>query len=170
MKRKVIQRKKTASLYFAYGSNLNWEQLQQRCPGARFVDLALLPDHRLAFTRASNYWGGGVADVVPTPGAQVWGVIYAVSRRCLTALDQYEGYQPGRRYNAYRRLAAVVWRRGDSSRPEKVWLYQAVAMEAFIAPSRRYKEVIRQGAVSWGLPQSYITEVIDPVPCQEDLI
>jgi hypothetical protein len=41
-------------LYFAYGSNMNWQQMQDRCPSARFFGVALLPDHKLAFTRESD--------------------------------------------------------------------------------------------------------------------
>ncbi len=156
-------------LYFAYGSNLNWEQIRRRCPSAGFVDLALLPDHRLAFNRYCGSYRGGVADVVPESGAQVWGVIYALAAEDLLALDNYEGYRPGRKRNAYVRQEAIVWRQGDPTRPEKVFLYRAVPQQEFIAPSRRYKKIIQQGAVYWGLPRSYLDAVLEPVPCQEDL-
>jgi len=40
--------------YFAYGSNMNWTQMAQRCPSARFVSVARLKDHRFAITRQSR--------------------------------------------------------------------------------------------------------------------
>lgn len=40
--------------YFAYGSNMNWQQMTQRCPSARFVSVARLPEHKLAITRQSR--------------------------------------------------------------------------------------------------------------------
>jgi hypothetical protein len=43
--------------YFAYGSNLNWAQMWGRCPSASFMEVASLPNHRLAFTRYSSSRG-----------------------------------------------------------------------------------------------------------------
>ena len=59
-------------LYFAYGSNLHWPQMKERCPSARFHCVAKLKDHRLAFTRKSISRDCGVADVVPEQGHDVW--------------------------------------------------------------------------------------------------
>jgi len=78
-------------LYFAYGSNMNWQQMQERCPSARFFGVALLPDHKLAFTRKSIKRGCGVADAVPTQGQKVWGVVYEVTDRDVIKLDKSEG-------------------------------------------------------------------------------
>ena len=40
-------------LYFAYGSNLNWNQmLKDRCPGAKFITKYNLYGYKLIF---SNY-------------------------------------------------------------------------------------------------------------------
>ena len=66
-------------LYFAYGSNMNWLQMQNRCPSARFLYRAVLPDYKLAFTRKSVKRGCGVADVVPARGQNAWGVVYEIS-------------------------------------------------------------------------------------------
>ena len=53
------------ALYFAYGSNLNEEQVFRRCPGARCYGPCTLPDYRLVFD--------GVADIIPARGAAVEG-------------------------------------------------------------------------------------------------
>jgi hypothetical protein len=66
-------------LYFAYGSNLDFDQMSERCPSARFVAIAELPHHRLAFTRRSKNRNCGVADAVPDVSQSVWGVVYAIS-------------------------------------------------------------------------------------------
>ena len=75
-------------LLFAYGSNLAAEEV---APEARFLGAAVLPDFRLALTRRSIRWGGGVADVVPAPGERVWGAAYDAPEAALTALDRKEG-------------------------------------------------------------------------------
>jgi len=36
---------------FAYGSNMNWNQMRERCPSSRFVGIAVLRDHKLAVMR-----------------------------------------------------------------------------------------------------------------------
>ena len=66
------------TLYFAYGSNLSIRQMRRRCPGSEVVGRARLPDYRLGFTRYATKRKGGVADIVPEPGAEVWGALYTV--------------------------------------------------------------------------------------------
>lgn len=38
-------------LYFAYGSNMNWDRMKDRCSSACFVGIATLEGYKLAFTR-----------------------------------------------------------------------------------------------------------------------
>lgn len=49
-------------LYFAYGSNLLYEQMRERCSSASFGTLAYYPNFKLDFTRKSTK-GGWVADM-----------------------------------------------------------------------------------------------------------
>tara|TARA_B100000315_G_scaffold65392_1_gene59359 strand:+ start:3991 stop:4161 length:171 start_codon:yes stop_codon:yes gene_type:complete len=51
-------------LYFAYGSNLDNDQMKDRCPSAKDKGTACLKEHRLDFTRHSTRWDCAVADVV----------------------------------------------------------------------------------------------------------
>src|SRR5436853_668250 len=94
------QHRGDAVLYFAYGSNMDWAQMNKRCPSARFVGIAALTEHRVGFTRRSVNRGCGVADVIPEAGRKVWGVVYEVSDLDLDRLDKSEGYQPGRHKNS----------------------------------------------------------------------
>ena len=98
-------------LYFAYGSNMDLRQMRRRCPSYRFVSIAKLEDHKLAFTRRSPRRRCGVADVIPSPGEEVWGVLYNIkTRRDVLALDRAEGYKAGRkRVNGYDRELRKVW-------------------------------------------------------------
>jgi len=82
-----------ASLYFAYGSNMDGSQMAKRCPGAIRVDpVAVLHDHRLAFAGYSKSRGGGVATVIPTAGSMTPGVVYLVDPEHIESLDRYEGH------------------------------------------------------------------------------
>lgn len=92
-------------LYFACGSNMDWDQMRERCPSARFVGVAKLPEHKLAFSRRSKKRGCGVADAVADQGSSVWGVVYEVDDRDVGQLDAAEGYSPGRVKNARGRIS-----------------------------------------------------------------
>lgn len=76
--------------YFAYGSNMNLEQMEYRCPDAEVVGKAVLKDCRLVFRGNRN--GNGVASVVPDPGKEVQGLLWKITPRCEQSLDFYEGY------------------------------------------------------------------------------
>jgi len=109
-------------LYFAYGSNLDWAQMKQRCPLAKFVCRAKLPAHRLAFTLKSARRDCGVADVLPDQAKDVWGVVYELPDSELKNLDKREGYRPGKPYeqNQYTRGDQYVWPDGDAKQPSVV--------------------------------------------------
>ncbi len=72
-------------LYFAYGTNLNREQMAKRCPEFEFVSNAQLHSYRLDNTSYN------VANIIKDPNGVVDGVIYSLSINDLNNLDQFEG-------------------------------------------------------------------------------
>src|SRR5438046_3310953 len=84
------------TLYFAYGSNMDWAQMKERCPFAKFVCRAKLPSHRLAFTLRSYSRRCGVADILRDETREVWGVVYELRESELKNLDKDEDFNPGR--------------------------------------------------------------------------
>lgn len=147
-------------LYFAFGSNLDPEQMQRRCPDSRVVGLAALRDHRLSFPLTSHDWGGGVAGVQTAHGSTVWGVLYEVTEADLASLDRYEHFLgAGDQHNLYDRETTTVelTRPDDGSIPRRVraWIY--LTRQANPArPSRRYLDAILRGARHHRLPEEYI--------------
>lgn len=73
-------------LYFAYGSNINLNQMAFRCPAATPVCPVTLDDYELTFR------GGGVATIIPAEGKQVPGLLWELTPECERALDHYEGF------------------------------------------------------------------------------
>ena len=73
-------------LYFAYGSNINLEQMACRCPDACVVGPVFLEDYELLFRR------GGFATIAPKAGGRVHGLLWSLTRSCERSLDRYEGY------------------------------------------------------------------------------
>ena len=147
-------------LYFSYGSNLDPEQMRERCPRARVVGLAALRDERLVFPLFSTNWGGGVASVQAAHGRTVWGVLYDLEEAELTALDAFEGFvAPGSQHNLYDREHVTVdlVRPDDGSIPRRVraWIYIARPSNPQ-PPTRRYLDTILRGALHHRLPEDYV--------------
>ncbi len=147
-------------LYFAYGSNLDPDEMRERCPESRVVGLALLRDHRLTFPLRSERWGGGAAGVTHAHGGAVWGALYELSESDLASLDAYEGWKgPGDHHNLYDRDLATVelTRPDDGSVPRRVRAYTYFARTLNpTPPSRRYLETLLKGARHHRLPPEYI--------------
>ena len=155
----MANRNLASSFYFAYGSNMNWQQMQSRCPSARFVAAALLPDHQLAFTRYSSKRQCGVADAVPAKNRNVWGAVYEINASDLSALDRSEGFVQGRINNSYVRRECTVLQKGQSDRPFDVFIYFANPQPNPPLPNVAYKDLILSGARHWRLSDDYIREL-----------
>lgn len=146
-------------LYFAYGSNMNWEQIKKRCPSVTFLGRATLLNHKIAFTRKSTR-KGGVADVVPAMGEVVWGVLYRIDEFDLGRLDTFEGYDPNRSVNDYVRHEMCVFLEGKDEATMTVWIYTVQQKAATqIPPNQEYLGIIIEGAEFWHLPEEYIQEL-----------
>ena len=84
--------------YFAYGSNLNIRAVTEWCRhyGHRAPTLkpgkpAVLDNYRLCFPIFSEYFGGGIADIVYDPGKYVAGALFDLSDADLKVLDAKVG-------------------------------------------------------------------------------
>lgn len=73
-------------LYFAYGSNINLEQMEHRCPDAQIVGPVTLENYELQFR------GHGFATVAPKEGSVVHGLLWKLPPVSEQTLDRYEGY------------------------------------------------------------------------------
>ena len=143
------------TLIFAYGSNMDFTQMRDRCPSATFVCKALLPQHRLAFTRRSVNRNCGVSDAVSAPDSHVWGVVYDVSENEVPILDSREGVNS----NSYVRRTGIVYKDGDEAKALNVHIYFAVPQENPPLPNQDYKNLIVNGANHWDLPAHYRAEL-----------
>jgi gamma-glutamylcyclotransferase len=142
--------------YFAYGSNMDWQQMRSRCPSARFVSIGSLRDYRFAIVRRSRQRGCGVAGLLPFPGARVWGVVYELPESEVLRLDECEDYVPGRAVNSYWRRECRVH---APDRDLSAFTYFAEPEADFPPANAEYKRLILSGATYWGLPADYIAEL-----------
>ena len=82
--------KNANKLYAAYGSNLNLEQMEYRCPYAVPLGTAELAGYRLLFRGGRD--GSAVATVEPMGGGSVPVLLWEITPRDEEALDRYEGW------------------------------------------------------------------------------
>ena len=75
-------------LYLAYGSNLNLEQMANRCPTAKVVGNSKINGYRLLFRGAH---AGAVATIEPFKGESVPVLAWEITPADEAALDRYEG-------------------------------------------------------------------------------
>lgn len=128
-------------LYFAYGSCMCRPSLRETVPRFELIGAARLKGYRLAFTYKSVARGGGVADVVPDPGREVWGVLFRVPQKYLVRLDEREGAHLG----LYERAWVAVEFQGSLFEP--VLTYTVVNKELReLAPTPEYAGLIYDGA------------------------
>jgi gamma-glutamylcyclotransferase (GGCT)/AIG2-like uncharacterized protein YtfP len=126
------------TLMFAYGSNLNIDQMSWRCPDAQPLGRIKLPDWRLVFR--------GVADVIQEPGAVCYGGVWRITKRCEAALDLYEGISSRLYRKEYIRINPLP----DGERRMLVYVMNSTGI---MPPSASYLECIRQGYRDHGMPR-----------------
>ena len=134
--------------YFAYGSNMNWSQMQRRCPSAQFVCVARLPNYQFGITRHSRLRNCGTANVYPNADAAVWGIVYEVSEADLIVMDGFE--------DGYCREFLSVSPVDDGAPSITVLVYVAEIEVNVPLPNAIYKRVIVEGANHWLLPAHYL--------------
>jgi len=114
--------------YFAYASNLNRKQMQERCPDSQAKFPATLHHYQLVFVGWSRR------------GDKVPGAIYEVSEECLRHLDRYEG-------SDYRRLNVIV--NNEDGEPAEAVTYIRSGQAEPAKQSQEYLAVIQQGYKDW---------------------
>lgn len=134
-------------IYFAYGSNMDGQQMQSRTPGARVIGIGALQHYTLAFTRWSRSWNSATADILPEKGKQVYGVLFDLTPEDLKKMDKFADYP-----NSYVRHDLMV--ESDGERLPAL-TYLAVRQGVFL-PSKAYIGKMIQGAESHKIPESYI--------------
>ncbi len=149
---RLLGRPKDEIWYFAYGANMHESAFRVR-RSIQPLDCRTghIKGYRLRFNLEGRPRGKAApANLYRDQRAQVWGVVYRITRRDLMRLDSTEGV-PGRGYrhvvveveDAYGRLIEAV-------------TYIAAGKEVDGRPSLRYISLLRDGARAHGLPELYI--------------
>ena len=132
------------STYFAYGSNMNFEQMQTRCPGSVFLMPATLMRWRY-FINSDGYAG-----IKKDDNSETYGCLWQLSEIHWQALDRYEGVREG----CYRRSQLNVI--AGANKTGKTVTGYLSNDESYGVPSKPYQSGVLRGAHQVGLPEHYI--------------
>jgi gamma-glutamylcyclotransferase len=142
--------------YFAYGSNMNEEQMRSRGVKPLSVAVAKLAEHRISFHGYAKTWDGALETVVPAPDREVWGVIYKLTFSDADKLDSWQDVRLDGT-GAYFLFPTEVIDTEGRTRP--VLLYKKDILGAQQNPSSEYLDFIVRGGLERGLPSGYIEEL-----------
>ena len=79
--------------YFAYGSNLNHQQMRNiRCIGSKYLRTFFLEDYKLIFSHPEKLNKFGYANVIKRKGSKTPGAIWKITKKHEEILDSYEGF------------------------------------------------------------------------------
>lgn len=130
--------------YIAYGSNLNVEQMQYRCPGAQPVATAMLHGYQLLFKGSKT---GSYLTIEEKQGSYVPVAIWAVTSMDEKRLDRYEGF-PTFYYKKDFRLTADFF--GGGHRQIRCFAYIMHEDRPLGIPSSYYVKTCMQGYRDFG--------------------
>jgi gamma-glutamylcyclotransferase len=132
--------------YFAYGSNLWFEQMKKRCPNSEYIKQGSLKNYCWVISSR------GYANIKKLEDSSVIGTIFKITRPDEYRLDEYEGVNKKKYYKKYlnvrsngilRRCLTYI----DYDETEGI-------------PKTEYIERINKGIIDANLPKNYIKSVI----------
>ncbi|GDX22393.1 gamma-glutamylcyclotransferase [Actinomycetes bacterium] len=139
------------TLYAAYGSNLDPQQMLKRVPHSPHRGNGWLEGWRITFGGEEIGWEGAVATIVEDPTSHVFVAIYDLTKDDEKSLDQWEGVDT----NLYRKIRLRVETLEGSS---LVYLYVLNSYEGG-KPSSRYFQIMYEAAKTAGAPNDYLADL-----------
>ena len=143
-------------LYFAYGSNINLDQMAYRCPDAKVVGPVMLEDYELLFR--GNGGGSGVATIAPKQGSYVYGLLWKLTPACEKSLDRYEGYP-----HLYCKKGVTVWDTEGQRHTVMAYVMTNLPFREPTMPSSNYYYGIKAGFRQNGLPLKALDKAFQQV-------
>ena len=133
--------------YFAYGSNMNSEQMIERDVIFTRRLRGEIDGFRLMFNKiASKESGFGFANIVPQVGFSALGVLYAIEQSGLSLLDKYEGVEK----NNYFRTKILVRLPSGNIMEAYVYIAHPSKISDGLLPTTEYFNHLEKGIDIWG--------------------
>src|SRR4051794_10891534 len=145
------------ALYAAYGSNMDPEQMQRRCPASPHTGTGWIRGWRLTFGAEEYGWEGALAPLAPTDDdsggetGPVFAALYDLTEADERELDAWEGADSGLYRKLHLRVHTLA---GDVV----AYVYVLDAFEGGL-PSARHLGAIADAAEAAGAPSDYVVEL-----------
>ena len=132
------------TVYFAYGSNMNLDQMRYRCSGAIYDGKAKLKNWKYFINK------DGYASIRQSKHDYVLGCLWHLNEPDWLNLDKYEAVEEG---YYYKREISVFAEDSRSKISAIVYISTNCEMGK---PSKSYNKEVLDGAMQIGLPSEYI--------------
>ena len=133
-------------IYFAYGSNMNFDQMALRAPSSCFISVGFIKNNQ--FIINSN----GVASLIRKENSRVYGALWKLNEDDLINLDKFEGLHK----QIYKRVEGTVF---DSNNHQTLAQIYIASDSTFGQPRLGYLEKIIESAKSLQFDNQYIEEL-----------
>lgn len=131
--------------YIAYGSNLNVYQMRYRCPNARIIGTAVVPNYELLFKGSKT---GSYLTIEPKEGSNVPVAAWETTAEDELALDRYEGYPAF--YYKKELVLPIKGIKTGKVRNRKVYVYIMHEERPIGIPSKSYVRTCIEGYHNFG--------------------
>ena len=132
--------------YLAYGSNLDINRMEKRCPYAVAVGTTTIPGYRMLFkhSRTGNY-----STIEQDSNCTVPAAVWRISAYDEALLDRYEGFP---KYYYKKHFTVPVWNlNGNRMKKSKDCIAYVMHEERLLGePSVDYFELLLNGYRDWG--------------------
>lgn len=147
------------SIYLAYGSNLDLQQMNRRCPDAVPVGLAEIPHYQLMFKGSKS---GNYATIEKNVLCKVPVLVWAISKADEKRLDVYEGhptfyYKKTLPIENFKPLYPEKWQ----NPPTEGMAYIMHEDRCLGMPSPQYLDVLYHGYKDLKLPMDILVNALD---------
>ena len=143
-----------AKVYVAYGSNLNMEQMRDRCPTAEFIGTGAIENYELQFKGSLH---NAHATIAPKEGSSALVGVWRIQKRDESHLDMYEGYNP-KGYCYYNKEQIPVKMDDGSTITGMVYIMDP-RMD-FGNPSAGYYDIVHRGYEDCGLDTAVLNRAV----------
>lgn len=131
--------------YFAYGANMDLENMSDRCLDAIVISTCVLEGYRFII----NHYG--VASIIEDHSSNVYGILWEISQEDEDFLDLFEGVKGGWYTKEVINVAMIE----DDTIHEGVLVYVA-SNHTPGKPIEDYFQNIIRNAMEFGFPQAYV--------------
>ena len=133
--------------YLAYGSNLNFKQMNSRCHDAKYIGKAIIKDYALLFK------GRGHLTIEPRVGSEVPVGVWLLSQDDEMVLDRQEGFPD---YYHKENFTLEVNKIDGETQTLDCFAYVMQADEPITPPSSEYVAICTEGYQDFGFDTNYL--------------